>query len=554
MKKYIFLTVIIFIGIILRFWDLGQIPPGVSHDEAAIGYNAYSILTTGKDEYGNPWPIFFRSFDDSKLPGMIYSVAISEKIFGLNEFGVRFPSAFLGVLTIIAFYFLLKELFRNTNLKLEIKNWKLEIPEVAALLLAISPWHINFSRAAFETNGSLFFIVLSILLLVKTFKNPSFFIASVMSAVISFYFYYTSRILIPIVFLVFFLIYKDRFLKIKKWVTAGIILGVIFSIPILFNILNPVGLTRVNTVSILEDKSYTNPYSQAILRNNNSLLSKIIYNRRIAYLQQFSENYLKNLAPDFYFATGTGPMGLMYLWEAPLVLLGIYFLFRIKEKWKWIFIAWFFAVPIVGGLTTQQPNPFRTLPNVPVVVLFSAMGIYYLYNILKKNRFFKFYLSLFVIVFIFFFIRFLVLYFDYQPYHTSLVWGDGHKQMAQFVKENKSKYDNIYVTGYFWRPYIYMLFYLKYQPSLYQKSGSIDGFENIHFGISQWDRGEGINFATSDLSSYIKGNTIFILSSEDFNSQNNLIQSEKRQYKFEVLKKIDGVYSKSVYYIVKLIS
>jgi len=149
----ILLIVIILLAFILRFYKLGNYP-ALNADEAAIGYNAYSILETGKDEHGNFWPIHFQSFNDYK-PGLyFYLVMPFIKIFGLNGWAVRTPNAFLGVATVALIYLLAQELIKKRK---KIKNQKragLEIndnpkdmlPILSAFLLAVSPWHIHFSR------------------------------------------------------------------------------------------------------------------------------------------------------------------------------------------------------------------------------------------------------------------------------------------------------------------------------------------------------------------------------------------------------------------------
>ena len=97
---------IILISIFLRFYKLGVNPPSLTWDEASLGYNAYSILKTGADEYGNKFPISIRSFDDYKPPLYVYLAVPSIGIFGLNEFAVRLPSAIIGILSVIAIYFI----------------------------------------------------------------------------------------------------------------------------------------------------------------------------------------------------------------------------------------------------------------------------------------------------------------------------------------------------------------------------------------------------------------------------------------------------------------
>ena len=62
--KFLILFLIVILAFLLRFYQLSTNPPGLNLDEVAIGYNAYSILRTGRDEYGKFLPIVFRSHDD----------------------------------------------------------------------------------------------------------------------------------------------------------------------------------------------------------------------------------------------------------------------------------------------------------------------------------------------------------------------------------------------------------------------------------------------------------------------------------------------------------
>src|SRR3990167_1137617 len=174
-KTRLLLFLILLLASFLRFWRLDSFP-ALNADEAAIGYNAYSLVETGKDEHGNAWPIHFQSFNDYK-PGLyFYLVLPFVKVLGLSELAVRIPGALFGVATVLVVYFLCRELFPDK--KLEIGNWKLEIGEFAALFLAISPWHIHFSRGGWEVNVATFFISLGLLLYLKGLKNPNYYVLS----------------------------------------------------------------------------------------------------------------------------------------------------------------------------------------------------------------------------------------------------------------------------------------------------------------------------------------------------------------------------------------
>jgi len=110
-KKEIFYILLIFgVALFARFYKLSQHPVSLSMDEVSIGYNAYSILKTGRDEWGQSFPLAFRSVGDYKPPVNIYLTVPSIAFFGLTEFAVRAPVALLGSLSVIVFIFLLKEL------------------------------------------------------------------------------------------------------------------------------------------------------------------------------------------------------------------------------------------------------------------------------------------------------------------------------------------------------------------------------------------------------------------------------------------------------------
>ena len=115
MKKWLFILIIL-LGALLRLFSFTKVPPGLYIDEVSIGYNAFSILKTGRDERGVRYPLLFRALDDYKLPAYIYATVVSEAIFGVNEAGVRFPSVMAGILAVPMLYFLTKELVYSVSL------------------------------------------------------------------------------------------------------------------------------------------------------------------------------------------------------------------------------------------------------------------------------------------------------------------------------------------------------------------------------------------------------------------------------------------------------
>jgi len=142
------ISLFLIIGIILRFWQLTKYPVSLSMDETAIGYNAYSILKTGKDEWGEFLPLAFKSVGDYKPPVNVYLTVPFIAIFGLTEFATRLPSALMGSLSIVFLVLLL--------IKLKISK---QSSYLTGIWLSILPWHIHFSRASFEAVTALFFLI-----------------------------------------------------------------------------------------------------------------------------------------------------------------------------------------------------------------------------------------------------------------------------------------------------------------------------------------------------------------------------------------------------------
>lgn len=538
-KEYFFLFLIVVFAGMLRFWNLTGAPPSLSHDEVAIGYNAYSVLKTGKDEYGVSFPLLFKSFDDYKLPGMIYASIPSIKLFGLNELGVRFPSAFLGTLSVLLFYFIAK-IFTNKNINKSL---------IITLFFAFSLWHVNFSRQSFESNGALFFLMAGTFFLLKADKKMrNLYYASFFYA-ISLYFYYSVRPVIPFLVLSFFIINFKNVLRNLKTVFMSLIIVIVVLFPLLPNIFSQGGFTRINKVSVVNDPDYVvrkTKYALIIAQNNN-LFTKIVYNRRVALLQTVVSNYFKNFSYAQIFVKGTGGLGLLYIFELPFFILGIYYLFRSRTSLKWILIAWFLSAPLAGALTTDQPNSLRTLLNAPMFSLMSGIGFWEILKIFKNKRFKYIFLLFSVLVFGFYFSKFVNSYFYLFPKANSIYFGDGNKQMINYVTQNENKYKAIYISGYYWRPYIYVLFWKGYDPLLYQKNGSINHFGKYYFSAAEWDK-EGVYFGpyakyVVDFYSLVKTNipqeTLFILAKPEL---------MKYRTKFRVISTINGKYAKEVFF------
>ena len=138
-RQRIALAAVVLLAAVLRLYQLGDVPAGLYCDEAGNGYNAYALGTAGIDENGVHWPLYVWSFGTAyKNPAFIYAAILPVKLLGLSEFSVRLTSALFGIGTVAAMFLLGRALFTPW-----VGFW-------SALFLAVCPWHLHFSRIAFE--------------------------------------------------------------------------------------------------------------------------------------------------------------------------------------------------------------------------------------------------------------------------------------------------------------------------------------------------------------------------------------------------------------------
>src|SRR5258708_31481997 len=281
------LVAIILLGFGLRVIGLSNHPAGFTPDEASFGYDAYSILRTGKDQWGHMMPLVFKSFGDDKLPVYTYLAVPAIATFGLNEFSIRLPNAILGTLAIVVVYFLVYELFKERKLAL-----------FSAFLLAISPWHIMLSRGAFEANLTTFFLPLGILFFLWGFKNINFLILSAIVFGINLFTYHTARILTPLI--VLFLMWQN-WKEIRKNIFHFGIIFAMFLLPAIY--LYIVNGSRVASSGIF-DLNFSDDRYLAQVIHEPSIISKIFYNKPVYIVRQFITNYFSYFSPQFLLTNG----------------------------------------------------------------------------------------------------------------------------------------------------------------------------------------------------------------------------------------------------------
>lgn len=487
-RRYWFLAGIVLLAFFLRFYRLGAVPPSLDWDEAALGYNAYSLLETGRDEYGVRWPLVFRSFDDYKPPLYFYLTMPAVKLFGLTAMAVRLPSAFFGTLTVLVTFFLVAELFRKNN------RYGLYLPFVVSFLLAISPWHIYFSRIAFEANVGVFFNVLGVWLFLRALrKSPFLLLPAAAVFALGLYEYHSERIFLPVLVICLAVIFGKQILLHRKALLLSLLTGLVMVLPLVRVLVSPDSLTRLKGTSAYADQ--TGVLSRNIIKLENAQktgdwLGYLFANRRITYAQILINGYLSHFNFNWLFVSGDQErhkapgIGLLYWFELPLFLYGLYSLAwsREKRRTKALVFAWFLIAPLAASPTTEVPHAVRTLVFLPTFQIFTAFGLVRLLAKLKQRlsdwRFFPAVIILGAI-FAFNFFYLTHQYFVHLPREFSKYWQYGYQQAVEYVQKHYDEYDRIVVSTQLEQPHIFFLFFLKYPPEKYLAQGGTvsGGFE-----------------------------------------------------------------------------
>ncbi|MBX4205580.1 phospholipid carrier-dependent glycosyltransferase [Candidatus Microgenomates bacterium] len=491
MKKisnYIFLVPIILIAIALRFILLDKFPPSLNWDEVSHGYNAYSILKTGRDEWGKILPISnFRAYGDYPLALNLYLTIPSIAIFGLNEFGIRFPHAILGVLTVVTTYFFVYGLTKKKNLSL-----------LTSLLVAIDPWTVFTSRFVLQSNLSIFFLVLSGALFFNREKSKSFLPLSIVSFGLTLFSYHTTRIFSPLLLIIIILVYRDNlissFKRIKKVYLISIFLLALFFVPLPFILFNPEARARSSVVFLVDEGA-----TQRIinLRNNSKLpvlAKKLLFNRPTYFAFNFSKNYLDYFSPEFLFLSGGTQYqfsipdhGLVYVVNLPFFFIGLLILVKKarKDKDYQVILAWLLLAPIPASITQERYAVLRSSTMIPLVELLSVIGLFASIAWLKSKNNLK---NIASIVMVIYFIglaygleNYMTKYITQYPVKYSWAWQYGYKEAISYIKDHYNDYDKIIFTKKYGEPHEFILFYNSWDPKNYR-----DNSELIRFYQSNW--------------------------------------------------------------------
>ncbi|HYH84817.1 MAG TPA: glycosyltransferase family 39 protein [Pyrinomonadaceae bacterium] len=126
-------------GVALYAANAESNPRGFYIDESSVAYNAHLIATTGRDEHGEAWPLFFRAFGDYKNPTYVYMLAALYSVTGPGVLTARLLSAMLGVAAAFALGLLGARVSGRRDVGL-----------LAGVTALLTPWLFELSRVVVE--------------------------------------------------------------------------------------------------------------------------------------------------------------------------------------------------------------------------------------------------------------------------------------------------------------------------------------------------------------------------------------------------------------------
>lgn len=389
---------VLFLAAMLRFPFLTTFPSGMVQDEVGLGYTAISIAETGKDEWGNPYPMVFKSFGDYKPPAFFYTTALVYKVVGWVPELPRLTSAIAGLFVVAFGVLWMKNITKSEQFGL-----------LAGLFLAVSPWTVHLSRMALESNlglafffGGLYFYstIQHTLSLKENFKSI-FFSALFFSA--STYAYHGFRFTI-ILFLTALLV-VTALTHIKKiaqilsklsQITAVLLLSTVLSLP---GFMGSGATNRLDQTLILtSDKTIrlyehyeNNCHATAIQLNPRlTVLCKLYYNKFSRPILIGADSFAANISPGFLFFTGDSDVGRnpteageFFIFLLPFWMIGILYLAMNYKKNLILIVG--YVVAVIPSTLAGDPHAIRLSVLIPFVLAVIVFGIKVAAEYFKKN-------------------------------------------------------------------------------------------------------------------------------------------------------------------------
>ncbi len=509
-KRLVILLFITILAFTIRIYHINSVPPSLFSDEVDAGYQAFIFNQFKTDYFGNKYPSLFHSFADYRTPALIYSIALSQKIFGLNDFSIRFPSILFGSLTVFAIYFLSLEISKNKATAL-----------FTSFLLAINPWHIHYSRTAFEVSGMLLFYIIGLIYSFKFIQKtkPIYALIACLSMLVTMYFYATAKLFILLTLLVFLTFYHRQLLSIKlKTILPTILISLLFLLPILKDIQNGHASYRLSYNNVwsdpfISDQIKRDRHYYSLVKNGvqldlvPDLGNKLSNNKFTIIAQKITKNYLHSFSTQFLFLSGDGNLrqgfknhGYFYLIDFFLIAYG---LTKIKRKKHHFLLALLLLSPLPFVITNDSTTAHATrlFFMIPLLLLIINLVFIHLNKWLKLGLV-PLYLASFFLFFNF--------YLFHYPSFSAREWHYNIKQTIANLPQDDSK---IIFSNQSESFLPFFLYYAQYRPT----NGNLDN--NLQKSDLNFVDGQSLDnhyyFGQINWHDIPTNNTLYVINQEE---------------------------------------
>lgn len=559
---FILLLIGIFIlGGFLRTIKLDTVPIELFGDEVDAGYQAYSLLTTGRDYKGNFLPIYIQSFSEWRAPGFMYSMVPFIYLFGLNEWGVRLTAAFWGMVSLVGFYLLLKEVGTKTGTVL-----------LALFLLAISPWHIQYSRAGFEPTLLSSLVIFGALFLLRALRNGKL-REAILAAIVfglSFYAYNTANVFVPLFVIGLIYLYPGSS-KRKSNVLRFFLLVLVMVIPLLFSVLQGHAADRYRRFSVFYDDSIVDKINRyRSVSGENKFLGLVFHNKPFLWTKKIVSNYLNSFSPDFLFGHGDvtfrhslHEVGGFFWTEAILIVLGLLTIARKKELQfnDKAMIFWLLLSPAPASLTIDGSNhASRLFYMIFPLVYFASVGGLSLIEKLQSARSrlessgYKIILVLVSLAIAIEFLNYQHYYWAHYPIESWRWWHYGYKEAIASINSlaSSANYRKIIIENTYEPAYIRYLFWTKVDPRVIfnvsdtLRPGAVDGLSGF---CLPGDKVCFVDFGSKAPQDIIQANTLYLISQER-NVPGDWDWEKTPPKSVRVIKTIRNPYGTPIFYLI----
>lgn len=438
LKSYLPLVIIVFLGFLLRFHQVAEVPPGISHDELEYINNGYSIIKTGKDLYGDFLPVTIGGVGYVAIPA--YLSALPTVFFGFNEQAVRLVPVLFGTIEILLLYGIAQTLFKSKTIAL-----------FSAAILAFSTWGLKMSRTMFDPPTSLFFYLLGIYLFLKATTTLKITLAWI-CLIIGTLSYYGSLFIFPFVTTTLVLFRKDFFLKNRSAIVSSLVVLIIGALILSRMLFTPGQNSRsfdrnqeiifLNTTKIEDNVIFERLHS-----TGPEILNQLFINKATYVFRTFMNNYLGAFSPLMIFINGD-PNRTYSLWtrgelrllDLPLILIGGYFLIKRWRPSALFVFALILIAPISSGLSGRV-YATRSFLLWPFLILLAGVGLTVWWQKAQDSS--RKYLHLLLVVFLISYmamsLSMVYQYFYRFPTYAKEIWFDSEKQLAFYLMNHPEK-------------------------------------------------------------------------------------------------------------------